>query len=79
MQRNNAFHSHYCTLYIVITVLCVRSYLYLMYLMYLPLMYMYYIVYTLGSWDIQVGQQRKKHGQNCVSIGYIDDKKPKIF
>ena len=33
----------------------------------------------LGSWDIQVGQQIKKHGQNCVSIGYIDDKKPKIF
>ena len=33
----------------------------------------------VGSWDIQVGQQRKKHGQNCVSIGYIDDKKPKIF
>ena len=33
----------------------------------------------IGSWDIQVGQQRKKHGQNCVSIGYIDDKKPKIF
>ena len=38
-----------------------------------------YFTYVLGSWDIQVGQQRKKHGQNCVSIGYIDDKKPKIF